>query len=422
MGSSMKIKTVLMTSAAALALTTNALAGQGDTYVSIFGGISTLADTDLLHYQLNTASTSDLTWRARNVFNLNSVNVLRPSHTYKSEKTNPTATPTRYEVTYTDDRTFLLSFSRTGTSFLGNHVDYQREFQGSVGTDGWVVGASIGVELFQGLRGEVEVAFRNFDLDAQARVNRATYLRTRTQLDGTRHYDRPIFTETTVEKHAGTPNDPYNLTATGTVGTYTRALVDGAVVTKTLTSTVASSINVLRYNRFFHTQDAAAIADGELSSFSFMANLWYDFPLGDTGIVPFVGVGIGMANLTLDYSMKQINPSQGSYVNNLAATSTGPFTNKFTVTVDAETSKRSFTFTGTKQTIPHTFVTSLKTDQAVIAYQFGAGIGYEFGNGTRLTAQYRYFSTEDADFGPVTVGVETTDVLVGLVIPFGRGR
>jgi opacity protein-like surface antigen len=95
------------------------------------------------------------------------------------------------------------------------------------------------------------------------------------------------------------------------------------------------------------------IADGNQSSYGAMVNLWYDFYTG-SGWIPFVGGGIGYANVNL--------------------------------TID------SFTL-GTVVT-PQTF------DQSdwVLAYQFGAGFGYQFGPRTTATFAYRYFMTDDPEW------------------------
>lgn len=263
-------------------------------------------------------------------------------------------------------------------------INYAREFSGSAGTEGWVIGAALGVELFQGLRGEVEVAFRGFDFDDNALVNRVAYTHTRTRIDRVYHYAYPVST------------DAYKNTLTDTVR-----------------SGPVSTLIAAHYDSKFTGKSLVADVDGSLSAFSIMANVWYDFPLGNTGIVPFVGVGIGTANLTLDYVITARTPSTFIRNRNADANIASLYTDqapKITGTVPNPT------------TITRTWGTHLKNDQAVLAYQFGAGIGYEFDNGVRLTGQYRYFATGDADFGQATMGVETSDVLFGLIIPLGRDR
>ena len=55
--------------------------------------------------------------------------------------------------------------------------------------------------------------------------------------------------------------------------------------------------------------------------------------------------------------------------------------------------------------------------------QFGAGLAYEFPNGMRLSAQYRYFATSEADFGPGgEVKIESNDFLLGFTVPLGGQR
>ena len=421
MGLSMKFRSALMTSVASLALSSSAWGDQGDTYVSFFGGMSQLEETSLLHYKTDTTSNrgNNANFIPRTPFNPYVVQIYLTSEAYTvvNGTTTSTVTPTR---------TFVGSQSILGTQFNRNYLTYTREFAGSIGSDGWVIGASLGVELFAGLRGEVEVAFRTFELTRDAELVRGDYNRTRSQVNAIYHYTYPLL----VPNPGTAKNTPAYIPGTrlGTVGktTFTWTHPDSKLTTisSVIKSTVTTGVYAIQYNRNFHTENVAASADGDLSAFSFMANLWYDFPIGNTGITPFIGGGIGLTNLTLDYSMRANAPSQGRLLRGLAATATT--TNTQTHTHIEGSGKTAATVTetrvisGTTTTISRTFITNLKTDQAVFAYQFGGGIGYEFGNGVMLSAQYRYFATDEADFGPVTAQVESRDFLIGLSIPLGR--
>ncbi len=412
MGSSMKFKTVLMTGAAALALSANAWAAQGDTYVSLFGGLSTLDDTSLLHYNLDTLDVN-----RSNQFAPRGTNprfaVSHASKTITFTSQNPLSTPTSLGNNSTPIITtsggytypkgyYAKSFSRIGTLTTINQLHYEREFEGEVGTQGWVIGAALGVELFQGLRGEVEASFRQFDLDGNAYINHVVYSHTRTRIDRVYTYSAAI--------HVAT-------------GTTTKAYViyDNGIdehVKKTTTNTTASFYPAgtigdyigIRYQAGFSINNADADMEGDLSAFSIMANLWYDFPLGDTGIVPFVGVGVGISNLTLDYVITQRTPISLTRHRLADADIVSLNPPSFTSTVDDPLY------------VTRTLGTQLRNDQAVFAYQFGVGLGYEFDNGVMLTGQYRYFATQDGDFGAVNMGVESSDFLAGIVIPLGRDR
>ena len=90
-------------------------------------------------------------------------------------------------------------------------------------------------------------------------------------------------------------------------------------------------------------------ADGSASAVYAMANAWYGIDLG--GITPFIGAGIGIANLTLDSQY------------------------------DAPYTPASFDESGT-----------------TYAAQVGAGVSINVTESMALTARYRYFMTGDVDF------------------------
>jgi len=255
------------------------------------------------------------------------------------------------------------------------------DFVGEIGTDGWVVGAALGVELFGGFRGEAEAAFRRFDLNQNASLDHAMLYRRRNRYDAYYSYDLPVSTGTHKTKQTTT---------------FINLLTTVHAVDRT---TVHSGSKI------------PAHLDGELTAFSLMANLWYDFPLGDSGFTPFIGAGIGVANLTLSYDFKARQAIPQYVYNNIATSKTiGPGT-----TVNTNIIK-------TTDTVMTTIKANFKDDDAVFAYQFGAGIGYEFNNGVRLAAQYRYFATMDGDFGNISQNVESSDVIFSLSVPFGRGN
>ncbi|HEX6102089.1 MAG TPA: porin family protein, partial [Alphaproteobacteria bacterium] len=87
---------------------------------------------------------------------------------------------------------------------------------------------------------------------------------------------------------------------------------------------------------------------GDATALSAMGNVWYEFPLSDT-LRPFLGGGAGMAQISLE---------------------------------DAE-------LLG---------VQVVDDSDWVFAYQLGAGLGYRLSPGLDLTAEYRYFGAEEANF------------------------
>jgi len=92
--------------------------------------------------------------------------------------------------------------------------------------------------------------------------------------------------------------------------------------------------------------------DGDASALSFMVNGYYDFPVANSSIAPYLGGGIGFANVEAGFS-------------------------------------------------------GLPDDSdLVFAYQIMAGIGFEINPSTTLTLGYRYFATTDPGFDSGVPGVD----------------
>ena len=99
--------------------------------------------------------------------------------------------------------------------------------------------------------------------------------------------------------------------------------------------------------------------DGDASALSFMLNGYYDFPVANSSLAPYLGGGIGVANITVDFA-------------------------------------------------------GFGDDSDVVfAYQFMAGIGFEINPSTTLTVGYRYFATTDPDFDGVEATVDSHDFSLG---------
>ena len=370
MGFFMSYRTVLLSGAAVIAISSSAWAAQGDTYLSLFGGYSNLADADIHHGKSTTEYIKVEEFNARGTA-LTDLGIV-PLRVYTSVKLTSGGTTTATVPV-------LKSVTRVGTAYGYYKVTDTQDFSGTIGSSGWVVGAAMGVELGGGLRGEAEFAFRRFDIDDGAVLNSAFLNRRRIRDDALYNYRFPIT--------LGTYTGPYTDTQTAFVSSYRKADV-----------TVTHS-----------TTNLGARADGEFTSFSFMANLWYDFPLGDSGFTPFIGAGIGIANLTLSYDFRGNSAIPEYRFNNIGTIKTNTGTSN----------TNTITGTLTTTTTPRTFATSFKDDEAVLAYQFGAGLGYEFESGLRLAAQYRYFATTDADFGHLSESIKTSDVIFSISLPFG---
>lgn len=428
----MSIKSALLAGTAAIAMASPAFAGTGDAYISLFGGWSSLGEAGFDHYQRDSSTymnTVGFIQRGRVPFGTEIVK-------------------TTMKGTFTSQKTFVTNFGSRKTGILSRTTKYtyQRSFSGEVGEEGFVIGAALGVDLMQGLRLEVEAAFRRYDLEQAGVLNSASFYQTYLRRDARYTYINPVPAFTGASNtHFKNPTKLYTHT---TEHTKTFNNVATPVTYKT-------DFNVRNYWTKLATSNVPVVVEGELASFSFMINLWYDLPLGNSGIVPFIGGGVGVANLTLDYRVRtpsDIVFASGKYQEFYLVTKSGTSKTlmkntstrwlepvfKSSTTMGAKiyespgTVKSYNTVTNTNTLnyrTPRTFATTVgfstafKDDVAVFAYQFGAGLGYEFDNGLRLTAQYRYFATGEADFGRAgQLSVESSDVLLGVSFPLGRQR
>jgi opacity protein-like surface antigen len=106
---------------------------------------------------------------------------------------------------------------------------------------------------------------------------------------------------------------------------------------------------------------------GELTSFSIMANVWYDF-CPDATFHPYIGGGVGWADVELDLS-----------------------------------EAGSASYTG-------------------FAWQAAVGVGFDVTDNMRLNLEYRWFDVPDAEFniGGTDMGIdyELQEIIVGMRINF----
>jgi opacity protein-like surface antigen len=101
---------------------------------------------------------------------------------------------------------------------------------------------------------------------------------------------------------------------------------------------------------------------GDISALSFMVNGYYDIHSANSPLVPYVGVGLGVASIDADISAPLLAP--------------------FPQIVDDRTT--------------------------VFAYQLMAGLGYNISPTMTLTVDYRYFRTADPEFSPGTAFISGT--------------
>jgi len=124
------------------------------------------------------------------------------------------------------------------------------------------------------------------------------------------------------------------------------------------------------------TSAYSGIADYQHSTFSVMANVWYDFQVG--GLKPYIGGGVGWARTELD----------------------GRFTHSTTVS-DA-----------------------LSDEESGFAFQLGAGLNFDIQPGLQGTLGYRYFEGPDVSlraphsWNPLAGDIENENhsVTVGLIV------
>ena len=98
--------------------------------------------------------------------------------------------------------------------------------------------------------------------------------------------------------------------------------------------------------------------DGDVTSLSFMLNVFYDFMSG-SAITPFLGGGLGYANVEGD-------------IDNFGS-----------------------------------------EDDNVFAYQFAGGMAFDLNQSMKIDLQYRFFGTEDPDFDGLEAEYTTHNLMVG---------
>jgi len=408
----MNLRSTLATSAAAVALLAGGTAqAAGDFYVSIFGGYSTFDDE--IEFAQSTSNSLALPGQPipGGPTTLVATTTL-PGYTVKLATTiprqvsvgkgsgalGPYGTSTIAYVKYATSRTFI------NYKVMGSRVDYisfnhQSYFQWDSDFDnGFVVGAALGSELVDGWRGELEVAYRsagvgngknsgriNGNLVQDIRFPSPTLYLLRAynaaySAFGGVYTPLTIATGVTLLTSQGPPVSTY---LTGKIFTATLLPVSNTTATKlvTFSKKALSSINgptVTLPNAATFGGNVASSGDAQV--WSIMANIWHDFDfmgLNPDGVVTFAGGGIGVASLDLEY-----NASAGTY------------------------------FGGT-------IGYGLDDSGVGIAYQLGAGIGFDLGGGSMLTAQYRWFGTSDIDVGNTDLRVESHNALVSFSVPIG---
>jgi len=362
----MKLSTRLALSTAAIALLAAPGAQASTYYLSLFGGISTF-DDDLALRQNNSTTSSVASHFISKTLRGSGPRTFTFKTGYSKYFTGSPGS-TKYVTTLSTNRT--IGFYKTYGHVFGSTSNQQNsafrwrdDF-----SNGFVVGGAFGVNMGDGWRGELELAYRSNDVDSGGRFRRVN--------TGSLHYFKTVASAT-----------KYNYQYAYTIATvlYTKTTVYNWPVSKsskTTTVLVGSTYSMGPYALSGTVTPASGTATGrfsshgEVSAWSIMANLWYDYELGGN-VHAIMGGGVGGARLDLSY-----NAAMPTY------------------------------FSGTARY--HV------DDQAWgFAYQAGVGLGYDLGDGIMLSAQYRYFATTDVDLGRTNLSIKSHNFLVGLTVPLG---
>jgi len=437
----LNLKSILTGSAATVALLAASSANASGYYVGLFGGISSVEDD----FAVSTAtSTSSSTSASKEVFKYTGgINNAGFTATWAqwSWDTKPNVSPTAKQTAGPAYGTFQAS-TNTGQP-LRAYVVYQSNTTLSGSTtlnashsfdDGFVVGGSIGWDFGNGWRTEIEAAYRSNDVSSSA-VNGVQSWAFNRNISNFGIFRIP-YSQTYYSKFAtyvglnyityagtyksftsksqfgvndlgsgkGTFGSKTQFTDSLTGAGQTHYINNGLTVDNHLGKTGSAGSKFMgHYGSDFKntikdsgTAVILGMADGELETWSFMMNVWYDFDFGDSPIRPFVGGGIGFAHASLEYDFTATLPS---------ISQTGYST--------VDISSRPFAYRGNGEATDWGF-----------AYQVGAGLGYDLGNGMMLSAQYRYFNTGAMDLSladQIEVNLESHNFLVGLNIPLGGG-
>lgn len=126
------------------------------------------------------------------------------------------------------------------------------------------------------------------------------------------------------------------------------------------------------------------IEDGYFSALSLMANAFYTI-LPRHPVSPFIGAGVGLANITADFDYDDDDDEDEDYYDNDADDD------------DEDDDSESDT---------------------VMAFQVAAGVTYAVNEHLNIDVQYRYFATEDPDFDDVEMEYASHNGMLGLRYTF----
>ncbi len=354
----MNLRNTLATSAAAIALTAAGTAQAEGTYLSVFGGLSTFDDE--LNLQTSTFNPG----------------IVIPMHYVGTALLGKTALTTKITTPISTTwnvgfKTIVGARSQSTAIYHSSYFSIEDDFD-----SGFVVGAALGTSLSEGWRGELELAYRAADVSGGTTGSR--------RINGT-IVQNIYFPSVTVGVNLYAVLNTASTSVTFFKGS---SAINGPITSATKTTTIKVSTIPLGptngptvYLPNASTTQVAVASGGDVAVWSLMANIWYDFDfmgLNPDGVQTFVGGGVGIADLDLEY-----NATAGTY------------------------------FGGT-------LGYSIDDSAMGFAYQLGAGIGFELGDGMMLSAQYRWFGTSDIDVGGNDIRVESHNAIISLSVPLGN--
>lgn len=249
------MKKYLLTSTAAGAALALTVPAQADgMYASIFGGMTKMDDQSM---QVATDSGS---W---NFFTSGNVYQSTPVHLTSFPFTSLTI-PWYFVTWPTGGTHYGYGVYANVTYEFESHTNWTTDYIANFDIDnGFVIGAAIGAEYDGGFSVELEVASRQNDVAGSIT----------TQYDWLRTYEVRVY---------------YN--------TFVFTMPSYSMITLLHFSLTASNVTG---STPFHTSGLYTELSGDVSSFSIMANAWYEIDT-ESGVNPYIGGGIGYANVKLD--------------------------------------------------------------------------------------------------------------------------
>ncbi|TNE38017.1 MAG: porin family protein [Alphaproteobacteria bacterium] len=330
-------------------------------YVKLFGGINELSDNKL-HFEEHNQypSCAYIPWAGYCI-------VVGGHTTFSFTPTGTTQLTVPATGSYSASAT-MVSLTNSGSVLNLPHynifgwTDTYNATDVEFSTDnGYVIGAAAGKDLGGGLSIEGEIAYRKNDVDAKA-----TYF--------WKHQGKLYhYTYTwglTVSKSTTNPTGTYTVTPTSsaavsTMDTMYNPAGTGYIYFGTPTVT-SSSLRSVTYHTFNSSGPFTKVDSGDLTAFSIMANVWYEF-CPDQTFHPYIGGGVGFAEVSLD-----VGPIDESY-------------NGF-------------------------------------AWQAAAGVAFDVSENMSLSVEARFFEVPDAEFDingqTRPFSYESQEILVGLKFKF----